>query len=98
MVIPVIFQIIDECANIEAMIQNLSEHYKILFNTDTRLSGALLNTILTLRVWKRTIKKLHIGVLVGVVLISLIYSDLNTVGEILFYYYAAIRIMQLGYI
>lgn len=96
-IIPTLFQIIDESAYIENTLITMAKHYKSLFNSDSLLNTKITNLIVFTKTNKVLLSRIHIGVLSMIVFISIMYSQLKTTGEIIFYYYAAGRILQLTY-
>lgn len=96
-VLPSIFQIIDEIANLEHVIVTMSRHYSSLFNSDSELSRKITNTILTIKTNKKTLTILQTGSLSLVLIASIFYSNLKTTGELIFYYYATARILQINF-
>lgn len=96
-VIPTLFQIIDELANIEDVFITMSRHYSLLFNTDSSLSNKITKIITNIKVNKKLLSTLHVMTLSLLVFTSIVYSNLKTNGEIIFYYYAIARILQITY-
>lgn len=95
--IPTLFQIIDELSNLENALVSMSRHYKTLFNSDSALSHRITNLIVSTKTNGPLISKIHVGTLCTIVLVSIMYSKLKTTGEIVFYYYAVGRLLQLTY-
>lgn len=96
--IPTLFQIIDELSNLENVFITMSKHYTTLFNTESALSSKITDMIIRLKTNKVLLSRIHIGVLSFIVFISILYSNLKTNGEIVFYYYAIARILQINYV
>ena len=95
--IPTLFQIIDEVSNIENVLVTMSRHYTSLFNSSSTLSHKITSIIVVIKTNKTLLSRIHVGLLVSIVFVSIMYSQLKTTGEILFYYYAAGRILQINY-
>lgn len=97
-IIPIIFQIVDELALIEDVVISMSRHYSSLFGSESTLSSRITNVIIIMKTNKRLLKRVYIGTLVTILVFSILYSNLKATSEIIFYYYAVLRIAQLSYV
>jgi hypothetical protein len=97
-IIPVLFQIVDELSNVENILITMSRHYTTLFGGDSALSSNITIVIIFIKTYKRILKMIYMTLLVLILFTSIMYSNLKTFSEIIFYYYAALRIAQLSYV
>lgn len=95
-VIPSVFQIIDEAANVEGVLVAMSKHYLSLFNTDSTVSSKISTAIVVIKKRKAVLRRAHLGFLATTVVISILCSNLRTAGEVAFYYYAVGRILHIN--
>lgn len=94
---PVFFQLIDESFDIEIVITHLLELYTSTIGNDTKINQFLIEFKTFMRAHYKKIKMARELLLFLFLLISVIFAEINTWGEILFFYYAALRMIQLHY-
>lgn len=94
---PVFFQLVDEAFDLEHVITHLLELYSSIIGNDTRINQILMDIKSFMVAYYRKIKMARKFFLCMFLIISAILAELNTWGEILFYYYAALRLIQLHY-
>ena len=91
--VPAIFQIVDDSFDINLFFQ------KIHFIFENILGRIMPLKLLDMLVWTKAhrhmLKQVRFGVLAFIGLYSLIFTDLYMTSEILFYYYAAFRLVQI---
>jgi len=94
---PLLFQLVDEAFDLENVITHLLELYSSAVGNDTKINQVLVDIKLFMRARDVKIKMTREFVLVGLLVISVLFAEINTWGEIIFYYYAALRLIQLHY-
>lgn len=94
-VIPSLFQIIDELSNFESVFITMSKQYTSLFNTESSMSERITNIIVKIKTNKDNLIKLQVFILSVIIMVSILYSNLKTNGEIIFYYYAIARLFDI---
>ena len=97
-IIPVVFQMVDEMTKMELIVISMSRHYTTLFGSDSALSSRITTIIMIMQNNKNIIRKTYIVILGTILFFSILYSNLKTTSEIIFYYYATLRITQLSYV
>lgn len=96
-ILPVFFQLIDELSNIEDVVITMSRHYTTLFGNESSLSTSITQAIVIIKTKKVLLKRVHMVSLSFILLLSLLYSNMKTSGEVIFFYYAVLRILQVNY-
>lgn len=94
---PVFFQLVDEAFELEKVVTHLLELYSSAAGNDTRINQTLTDIKVFMRAYHKKIKRAREFVLVGFLIISILLAEINTWGEIIFYYYAVLRLIQLHY-
>jgi hypothetical protein len=95
--VPVLFQIFDEFFDLEVAVDKMNGLYSSIVGNDTRINQILFS-IKTFLSQTRSKRLIFRKVILGLITITcFVISPLNTWGEIIFYYYAAVRILILHY-
>lgn len=92
-IIPIVFQLIEECSNLENVLISLLRHYKTLFNSDSMLDSKISALLIRIKLHKKKLIKGTIIILSFIIFLSIFMSNLTTYGEIIFYYYAILKII-----
>jgi hypothetical protein len=95
MFIPTVFYLLDEMWDLGDAAGELHRVHNALLGRDDKVSNKLLLTKGWFVAKRKTLGVLRLGTLFTFIILSILYSDLSTVSEILFYFGAAGRIAYL---
>lgn len=92
-VVAVMFQLIDESFDIHHLIKYLDKVYDYVVGNDTWLRTLLwdMRTFVVSR--ELLLNKLRFSIMGAIVVFTLVFCELNTISEVMFYYYAGLRML-----
>lgn len=92
-VVAVMFQLIDESFDLHHLIKYLDKVYDYLVGNDTWLRKVLWDVRAFLVGRESLLKKMRFSVMGCISVFSLMFCELNTISEVMFYYYAGLRML-----
>jgi hypothetical protein len=90
--IPVLFQLLDTSFDAEKYIAQCEVVYNRIIGNENRLLGQIMSLHAVVIVYDKHIRIARLGCLSFLTLYCACYSGMSTWGEIMFFYYAALRI------
>lgn len=92
MVIPAAFHLLDEMWDLRMILVEIYNVHRALLGSDDWFSNWVLNKNALIAANRKTLRVLRVGTLFSFILLSIFYSDLNTMTEISFHFAAAGRV------